>query len=181
MAAILADGAHPVQVNRYLAWLQEHCATPAALGALDHRRLEPRLRPLPMYQRKARALVEAARCIVRDHGGTVPGDPEALLRVPGLGPAGAALVADAAFGIPRIIADRAVLRVARRLGWGADRASVESAIAHRWPAPRWPLRSRQLAAVADRWCRPIRPKCAACPLRGSCPAAASSSPALDNG
>jgi endonuclease III len=164
VAAILADGAHPVQVNRYLAWLQEHCATPAALGALDHRRLEPRLRPLPMY-----------------HGGTVPGDPEALLRVPGLGPAGAALVADAAFGIPRIIADRAVLRVARRLGWGADRASVESAIAHRWPAPRWPLRSRQLAAVADRWCRPIRPKCAACPLRGSCPAAASSSPALDNG
>lgn len=171
MAAILADGAHPVQVNRYLAWLQEHCAGPEALGALDHRRLEPRLRPLPMYQRKARSLVEAARCVVRDHHGRVPADPEALIAIPGLGPAGAALVADAAFGIPRIAVDRLVLRVGRRLGWGEDRYEVESAIAHRWEAPAWPRRSRQLAAVADQWCRPIKPKCSACPLLGGCPTA----------
>ncbi|MGZ8584621.1 MAG: A/G-specific adenine glycosylase [Actinomycetota bacterium] len=52
------------------------------------------------YNRRAVALSEAAREIERAHGGRIPGDPEVLRTLPGVGPYTAAAVASFAFGAP---------------------------------------------------------------------------------
>ncbi len=52
------------------------------------------------YNRRAAALHRAARRVVEEHGGVVPRETEALLALPGVGPATAAAVASFAYGIP---------------------------------------------------------------------------------
>ena len=54
------------------------------------------------YNRRAIALREAARIIVKDHRGVIPGEPELLKTLPGIGPATAASIAAFAFNRPTI-------------------------------------------------------------------------------
>ncbi len=131
-AAILVQDVHPLRAQASIAWLAEHHAGVAAVAAVDHRRLAPCLRPLAGYTAKARALVEAARAVLRDHDGIVPRDPQVLARIPGVSAAAAAAVADAAFGIPAIPAGREALRVLHRSGAipAPDRHCGEAWIAH---------------------------------------------------
>lgn len=129
------------------------------------------------YNRRAVALSEAARAIVRDHGGRVPDTLPELLRLPGVGPYTASAVASMAFGRPVAAVDTNVRRIVARVHLGVD--------AHE-------ARPRELASIADRWidtrdpgawnsalmdlgrevCRP-RPRCDGCPLAGVCRFAAS--------
>ena len=75
------------------------------------------------YPRRALALREAARAIVRDHGGRVPSDLDELRALPGVGPYTAAAVASIAFGgpWPRSTRTSAASRRALLHGAGARR------------------------------------------------------------
>ncbi|MEK7189225.1 MAG: A/G-specific adenine glycosylase [Patescibacteria group bacterium] len=55
------------------------------------------------YNRRAKMLHEAARAIVREHNGAVPGDPDALLALPGVGPYTAAAILVFAYNQPRVM------------------------------------------------------------------------------
>lgn len=52
------------------------------------------------YNRRARALHDAARAVCRVHGGQLPQEREALLALPGVGPYTAAAIRAFAFGLP---------------------------------------------------------------------------------
>jgi A/G-specific adenine glycosylase len=124
------------------------------------------------YNRRAVRLSEAARAIVRDHGGRIPRDPSALRELPGVGPYTAAAVASLGFGEPVAVVDTNVRRVVARVHVGID--------GHETPA-------KQVWALADAWldrddpiawnqavmdlgrevCRP-KPRCDACPLARVC-------------
>jgi len=52
------------------------------------------------YHRRAVALHETSRTIVREHGCRVPADVDTLLELPGIGPYTAAAVASIAYGVP---------------------------------------------------------------------------------
>src|SRR5438445_5270827 len=52
------------------------------------------------YNRRAVRLAEAARAVVRDHGGRIPSDPATLRSLPGVGPYTAAAVASIGHGLP---------------------------------------------------------------------------------
>ena len=67
------------------------------------------------YNRRALALREAARTIVREHGGRVPGTVAELERLPGVGPYTARAVAASAFGVPVAPLDVNVRRVVGRV------------------------------------------------------------------
>src|SRR5262245_62460917 len=66
------------------------------------------------YNRRAVSLSEAARRIVRDHGGRVPADPATLRALPGVGPYTAAAVASIGFGLPIAAVGTNVRRVVAR-------------------------------------------------------------------
>src|SRR3954470_11298798 len=94
------------------------------------------------YPRRAVALSEAARAMVRDHGGRVPDDPAVLRTLPGFGPYTAAAVAALGYGRPVAALDVNVRRVTARTMLGVE--------PHRAPAS-------VVAAEADRWLGSARP------------------------
>jgi A/G-specific adenine glycosylase len=122
------------------------------------------------YNRRALALSEAARAIVREHGGEVPADPSLLRALPGVGPYTAAAVASIAFGVPVAAVDTNVRRVVSRVVDGTDHVSPARAreLADAWLDRRDPGGWNQaLMDLGREVCRP-RPRCDVCPLRRTC-------------
>ena len=124
------------------------------------------------YNRRAVALHDAARAIVRDHGGRVPRDPEALRTLPGVGPYTAAAVASIGFGDPVAALDTNVRRVVARVVLGGEPASVSTSdvagAAARWLDPSAPAAWHQAVMDLGRIvCRP-EPRCEECPLASAC-------------
>ena len=131
------------------------------------------------YYARARNLREAAREVLREHGGHVPRDPVVLRGLPGFGDYTAAAVACLAFGARVPAADANVTRVFSRLfaiRGSRLRASV-SARARELLASGRPQDS--MAALMDLGqlvCTPRRPGCGRCPLARHCLAAREGSP-----
>jgi len=122
------------------------------------------------YNRRAVALSEAARAIVRVHGGRVPSELAALQALPGIGSYTAAAVASIAFGVPVAAIDTNVRRIAARVIDGTDEVSParERELAAAWlDAGRPGDWNQALMDLGREVCRP-RPRCDACPLRPGC-------------
>ncbi|HSJ50182.1 MAG TPA: A/G-specific adenine glycosylase [Actinomycetota bacterium] len=123
------------------------------------------------HNRRAVALSETARAIVRD-GGRVPSSIEQLVALPGVGPYTAAAVSAIAFGRPVPAIDTNVTRVVARHRLGAEAAGVSavriSREAEAWLDPTDPGAWNQAVMDLGREvCRP-RPRCDRCPLAAEC-------------
>jgi A/G-specific adenine glycosylase len=124
------------------------------------------------YNRRAVALHETARAVVRDHGGRLPRDPEVLRGLPGIGPYTASAIASFAFGAAVPAMDTNVRRVVARAQLGREAHEVP-AVRLQAAAGEWIHRDDPAAwngAVMDlgrERCRPT-PRCEACPLARSC-------------
>jgi A/G-specific adenine glycosylase len=124
------------------------------------------------YNRRAVALWEAARTIVRDHGGRVPADPVEMEKLAGVGPYTAAAVSSVAFGWPAAAVDTNTRRIVARFFLGADPDRVSPreihALAEAWLDRHDPGAWNQAVMDLGRErCRP-RPRCGACPLEALC-------------
>jgi A/G-specific adenine glycosylase len=121
------------------------------------------------YNRRALALREAARAIVRDHGGEVPDDPAVLTALPGIGPYTARAVAATAFGRPVAPVDVNVGRVVRRIaGIARGRPAIQAAadeLISRDDPRRWVSAVMDLASTI---CTRRNPRCSACPVADWC-------------
>ena len=124
------------------------------------------------YNRRAVALHEAARTIVRDHRGAVPRAPETLRALPGVGPYTAAAVASIAYGVPIATVDTNVRKVVARLDHGAERDEITGAqaaeAAASWLDRRHPGDWNQALMTLGRSVCRTRPRCDLCPLAASC-------------
>jgi A/G-specific adenine glycosylase len=124
------------------------------------------------YNRRAVRLSEAARAIVRDHGGRIPQDKDELLELPGVGPYTAAAVASLGFGEPVAVVDTNVRRVVSRVHLGIDGHEVPGremgALAEAWLDRDDPVTWNQaMMDLGREVCRP-QPRCDVCPLAGVC-------------
>jgi A/G-specific adenine glycosylase len=131
------------------------------------------------YNRRALALHRAARVIVDDHDGRVPGSLEALVALPGIGPYTARAVLAIAFDRPVAALDVNIDRVlGRAFGLGpaapARRQAEADALVPIDRAAHW---THALMDVGAAFCRPREPRCDACPIRSWCPAAGAPAPA----
>lgn len=133
------------------------------------------------YYRRARNLHAAARRVVAELGGEIPGSADALRELPGVGRYTAAAIASVAFGEAAAVLDGNVARVLARLV--AQDEPVDTAAGAR---AQWALAEALLdrAAPSDHnqammelgalVCAPRAPDCAACPLSLRCVARAQS-------
>jgi A/G-specific adenine glycosylase len=124
------------------------------------------------YNRRAVALHDAAREIVRDHRGRVPRDPPVLRRLPGVGPYTAAAVASIAFGAPIAAPDTNARRIVARLERGAEPDEVPrrelAPLLEAWVDPGAPGDWNQaLMDLGREVCRPA-PRCEVCPVATWC-------------
>jgi A/G-specific adenine glycosylase len=124
------------------------------------------------YHRRAVALHEAARAIVRDHGARIPSTLDALIALPGIGPYTAAAVASIAFDEPVAAVDTNVRKVLARAVLGAEpdevqgkdvAAAAAAALSIEHPGD-W---NQALMNLGRAVCRPT-PRCDVCPLASAC-------------
>jgi A/G-specific adenine glycosylase len=124
------------------------------------------------YNRRAVALHEAARAIVREHRGRVPRDVATLERLPGVGPYTASAVASIGHGEPVAALDTNVRRICARTIHGAEPDEVPAAtliadaerLLDRSDPRTWNQALMDLGRVA---CR-VRPRCEDCPISPLC-------------
>ena len=170
VAVILSAQATDAGVNKATARLFQVADNPEAMLALGEAGLKEHIRTIGLYNNKAKAIMAMSRALLAEHGGQVPGEREALERLPGVGRKTASVVLNGAFGQPTIAVDTHVFRVANRTGLapGKTPLAVEQALEVRVP--------RRYARHAHHWlilhgryvCIARKPRCPACVVRDLC-------------
>ena len=172
VATILSAQCTDERVNAVTPALFAKYRTAAAYAAADPEELRREIRPTGFFRNKAAAISGAAAAIAARHGGGVPRTMEELVALPGVGRKTANVILGNAFGVPGVVVDTHVGRIARRLGWSAaaDPVKVEQDLMRLVPRERWVALSHQLIAHGRALCRAPRPRCADCFLDASlCP------------
>ncbi len=120
------------------------------------------------YYRRARSLRDAARVVVKKHGGRVPKEVELLKTLPGVGEYTAAAIASIAFAKPEAVVDGNVKRVLTRILGRAMTGSAYWKIAQQLLSPTRPGDFNQaMMELGATVCMPT-PNCKACPISNLC-------------
>jgi A/G-specific adenine glycosylase len=122
------------------------------------------------YNRRARDLHRAARIVVAKHGGAVPGDLDALLALPGVGPYTARAVLAFAFERDVGVVDTNAGRILARAVWGSRLrpAAAQALVDGMVPAGRGWSFGQALLDLGATVCTARAPDCPACPLSHRC-------------
>jgi A/G-specific adenine glycosylase len=135
------------------------------------------------YYRRARHLQAGARQVVREHGGRVPSDPAALLRLAGVGRYTAGAIASIAHDLPEPVLDGNVTRVLARLLDLREDVTRAATRERLWREARSLARgprpgdlNQALMELGASLCTSRAPHCQACPVARVCRARAAGDP-----
>ncbi len=171
VATILSAQSTDVNVNRVTPELFRKYPTVEAFAALTPEQLEPDVRSTGFFRNKSKSVVGAAKKIVSDFGGQVPGEMEKLLTLPGVARKTANVVLGTWFKKAEgVVVDTHVHRVSRRLELTTndDPQKIEQDLMRVIPRDKWILFSHQLIWHGRRLCIARKPKCVDCPLENLC-------------
>lgn len=172
IATILSAQCTDARVNIVTKDLFRHYATPAAMAKAPQAKLEKLIQSAGFFRMKAKNILGCCRKLVEDHGGEVPQDLEALVKLPGVGRKTANVVLGTAFGIPSgVVVDTHVTRISRRLGLTTSDSAVkiERDLNERLPQDAWIDFSHRVIWHGRRICKARKPLCENCPLADLCP------------
>jgi endonuclease-3 len=144
--------------------------TPASVSQLSWEEVDALISPSTFHERKANQILDIARQVEEQFGGTLPGDRDVLLSFAGVGPKCANLVLGVACGTPVISVDIHVHRVTNRWGYvqGSTPEKTLLALEARLPQQHWIDINRLLVPFGKHICTGSRPHCSTCPLLDMC-------------
>ena len=171
VATVLSAQATDVSVNAATPALFAAYPDAQAMSRAAPEDIERYVRSIGLYRGKARNLVALAGLLEERHGGTVPGDFDAVVALPGAGRKTANVVLSNAYGFPAIAVDTHVGRLARRLGLSTQTNpdKVELDLQSLFPRARWVFLHHALILHGRRICNARKPLCSACTLLTLCP------------
>jgi len=145
--------------------------TPADMARLSAARIEKAIYPVGFYRTKARNILNLSKLLLERYASRVPSTMEELLQLKGVGRKTANLVLAVGFGIPAICVDTHVHRITNRWGYVKTRTpdQTEMALRKKLPQRYWFDINRVLVMFGQNWCKPVSPKCSACPISRNCP------------
>ena len=170
VAVVLSAQATDKGVNKATDKLFPVAATPAAMVALGVAGLVPYVQSIGLFRNKAKNVVALSEVLLRDHGGKVPADREALEALPGVGRKTANVVLNVAFGQPTIAVDTHIFRVANRTGIapGKTPEEVERKLVKFTP-DEFKLHAHHWLILHGRYvCVARTPRCPECAIRDLC-------------
>jgi endonuclease-3 len=173
VATILSAQCTDARVNLVTPALFERFPEAAALASADRAELEELIRSTGFYRNKAKAIQSCCAHLVAKHGGKVPRTMAELTALPGVGRKTANVVLGSVFGVPGIVVDTHVQRLAQRLGLTKeqDPVKIELALQPQVPPAKWSRFSLWLIFHGRRVCVARKPRCSICPLLPHCPRA----------
>ena len=170
VAVVLSAQATDKGVNKATAKLFPVANTPAAIAALGVEGLIPYVQSIGLFRNKAKNIVALSELLLRDHGGEVPADRDALEKLPGVGRKTANVVLNVAFGQPTIAVDTHIFRVSNRTGLAPGRTpeEVEQKLL-RFVPEEFRLHAHHWLILHGRYvCLARAPRCADCAIRDLC-------------
>ena len=171
VATILAAQCTDKRVNQITPALFKKYRTPSDYANVPQARLERQIRSAGFFRNKAKQIRACGAVLDKEHGGQVPANLEALVKLPGVGRKTANVILGNAFGIPGLAVDTHVRRLSQRLGLTTrdDPIKIELDLMKLVPKKEWTDFSHRLIFHGREVCFARQPKCDACPLRQWCP------------
>lgn len=170
VAVILSAQSTDVGVNKATKALFKKVQTPAAMIKLGEAGLKDYVKTIGLYNAKAKNIIKASEILVREHGGKVPADREALEKLPGVGRKTANVVLNVAFHQPVIAVDTHIFRVANRTGLapGKNPLIVEENLLKVVPSAFLQHAHHWLILHGRYICKARKPACPVCPVSDLC-------------
>ena len=171
VATILSAQCTDERVNMVTPALFARFPDAAALAAAPPAEVESIIRSTGFFRAKTKSITGFARGLLERHGGLVPRDFAAMVKLPGIGRKTANVVLGHAYGMNEGIAvDTHVLRVTNRLGLaqGDDPVKVEAQLMKLVPRERWTRTTDLVIFHGRRVCDARRPACGRCTLFDLC-------------
>jgi endonuclease III len=171
IATILSAQCTDKQVNTVTETLFKKYKGPGDFLKVPVSELEADIRPTGFYKNKAKSLTGCCKGLRDLYGGEVPGTMEELLKLPGVGRKTANVVLGAVFGVPGVVVDTHVKRLAMRMGLteNEDPEKIEMDIQKLFPAQRWRRFSDILIYHGREVCAAKKPRHDVCQVRDVCP------------
>jgi endonuclease-3 len=171
VSVMLSAQTTDVNVNRVTTKLFKKYRTPADYLAVPQEELERDIFATGFYRQKAKALRGTMRILIDEHGGEVPTEFEALLRLPGVARKTANVVSSERGFAQGIVVDTHVRRLSQRLGFSRndDPVKIERDLMRLVPRADWARFPHLLIWHGRRVCIARRPACEACVVAGLCP------------
>jgi len=170
VAVVLSAQATDKGVNKATPKLFKVANTPQKIIDLGETGLKKYIKTIGLFNSKAKNIFRASEILVREHGGKVPRDREALEALPGVGRKTANVILNVAFGEPTIAVDTHIFRVANRTGLapGKTPLEVEKKLIKAVPAEfrhdahHWLILHGRYTCVAR------KPRCGSCVIEDLC-------------
>jgi len=171
VATILSAQCTDVRVNQVTPPLFRRFPGPHDLAVAEPGEVEELIRSTGFFRNKAKNLIGCAAELVERHCGEVPRQMRELVTLPGVGRKTANVVLGNAFGVPGMVVDTHVGRIAQRLGWSRSREAegIEKDLCRLLPAERWTQAAHVLIFHGRQCCRAQTAWCSSCPVVDRCP------------
>lgn len=170
VAVILSAQCTDKRVNIVTPALFEKYPTPESMSRAEFDELFPFIQSISYPNNKTKHLLRTAEIIVSEHGGEIPRDYDALLKLPGVGRKTANVVNSVLYNEPRMPVDTHVFRVTQRLGLtkGTTPHQIEKQLVAMIPEELIPT-SHHLFILHGRYtCKARKPMCDDCPITELC-------------
>jgi endonuclease-3 len=170
VAVVLSAQATDAGVNKATRPLFKVADTPQKMVALGEDRLREYIRTIGLYRNKAKNVIALSEQLIRDHGGKVPHDRDALEKLPGVGRKTANVVLNIAFGEATIAVDTHLFRVANRLKLAPGKTPLEVEMGLLKVVPeKYRRHAHHWLILHGRYtCQARRPKCLECLVADLC-------------
>jgi len=170
VAVVLSAQATDIGVNKATRVLFEAVKTPAQMVALGEARLKDHIKTIGLFNTKAKNVIALSEALIRDHGGEVPRDRDALTQLPGVGRKTANVVLNTAFGEETFAVDTHIFRVCNRTGLapGKNVLIIEAGLEKRVPQPFRRDAHHWLILHGRYVCKARKPECWRCPIADLC-------------
>jgi endonuclease-3 len=170
VAVVLSAQATDAGVNIATRELFRTVQTPQAMVDLGEERLKQHIKTIGLFNTKAKNVIALSRILVEEHGGEVPADRDALVKLPGVGRKTANVVMNTAFGAETFAVDTHIFRISNRTGLapGKDVLAVELKLDQVTPPP-YRRDAHHLLILHGRYvCKARKPECWRCVVLDLC-------------
>lgn len=173
IATILSAQCTDERVNLVTKDLFRKYKKPADFASAPIKDLETAVKSTGFFRNKAKSIKTCSAALMEEHGGKVPENLDALVKLAGVGRKTANVVLGTAFGLPTgVVVDTHVGRISRRLGLteSKDAVRVERDLMALLPKKEWIMYSHRMIHHGRAICSARRkPSCDECSMRKFCP------------
>lgn len=170
VAVVLSAQATDAGVNKATRALFAIADTPEKMVALGEEKVGEYIRTIGLWRNKAKNVILLSEDLIRYHGGEVPGDRDALVKLAGVGRKTANVVLNMAFGQPTMAVDTHILRIGNRIGLapGKTPEAVEDILVRVIPEE-FMLHAHHWLILHGRYtCKARKPECEQCVIADIC-------------